>query len=661
MQGLGLSDGMGQRRLGGTTTMTRDSSTKAILMSELAAREHDAGGDLPLTPTRPFAFQPIFSHHRSVVPLPPRWLLVVEKLEMALQPLASIHSSRCIGMEALMRGYDRVGYESAQALLNEAYQTGCLPEVEAALHEKAILAFQQNPGYQDLKLFLNLDGRILPEAPYFAELLSAILSRQDVQATALVLEISERLPLLATERATQGLEILRQAVGRLAIDDFGTGSAGFPMLYFAQPEYIKIDRFFIADLQHDTRKKVFLRHMVNLAHLLGVQVVAEGVETEREFLVCKDIGCDLVQGYLLAAPQTQTQTLFETQTCEKIDRLNAHDRRGGRSDQKLIQQEVDYIIPINVNSELGAVFERVRIEQAISFFPVINDRQEPLGLLRESDLKSYAYSPFGRELLTNKGYGRQLSDFLVRCPVADINTPAEKILEIFSANEDSEGLLIVQDGQYQGFLSARSLLRILNEKNLAMARDQNPLTKLPGNTMINEFLGGAMADTSASYVIAYIDFDNFKPFNDTYGFRQGDRAITLFADILNKDLPRDSCFIGHVGGDDYFAAFRDVDFDDAQTLIRHVIERFRQEVESFYDATARAQGYIVAKDREGNERHMPLLAASAALVHIPRGHAPGSIDDISEVIAVMKKEAKVSPSKLASVSIICVAEKAAEL
>lgn len=639
--------------------MTRDYSTKTVLISELAAREQEEEGDILATPLRPFSFQPVFSRHRSVVPLPPRWLTVVEKLEMAFQPLASIHSSRCIGVEALMRGYDRVGYDSVQALLNDAYQTGCLPEIEAALHEKALLAFQHIPGYQDLKLFLNLDGRILPEAPYFAELLSAILSRQDVQVTALVLEVSERLPLLATERAVQGLEILRQAVGRLAIDDFGTGSAGFPMLYFAQPEYIKIDRFFIADLQQDTRKKVFLRHMVNLAHLLGVQVVAEGVETEREFLVCKDIGCDLVQGYLLAAPHIQPP--LDALTCAKIDHLNTHDRRGGRSDHKLIQQEVDYIIPIDVSSELGAVFERVRIEQSISFFPVINDRQEPLGLLRESDLKSYAYSPFGRELLTNKGYGRQLSDFLVRCPVADINTPAEKILEIFSANENSEGLLIVQDGQYQGFLSARSLLRILNEKNLAMARDQNPLTKLPGNTMINEFLAGAMADTSAPYVIAYIDFDNFKPFNDTYGFRQGDRAITLFADILNKDLPRDSCFIGHVGGDDYFAAFRDVDFDDAQTLIRHVIERFRQEVESFYDATARAQGYIVAKDREGNERHMPLLAASAALVHIPRGHAPGSIDDISEVIAVMKKEAKVSPSKLASVSIVCVGEKAPAL
>mgnify|MGYP001805971076 CR=1 FL=1 len=629
---------------------SRDYSTKAVLLKELAAREQDASLDLPDSDHRPQVYQPVFARHRSVVPLPPRWLAIMDQLEIAFQPIASIHSARCIGLEALMRGYDRLGYGSIQAVLEDAYKSGCLVEVEAALHEKAMIAFQQHADYQDLRLFLNIDGRSLHDAAYLAELLSAIRSRQDLQPTALVLEISEHLPGTLSERMTQGLDILRQAVGRLAIDDFGTGSAGFPLLYFAQPDYIKIDRFFIADLRRDTRKKVFLRHMVNLAHLLGVQVIAEGVENEREYLLCKDIGCDLIQGYLLAAPQLQPPGT--ACSCGVIDRLNAQDRRGGRSDQKLIQQEVDYIIPIDVNSDLGAVFERVRHEQAVSFFPVINDRQEPLGLLRESDLKSYAYSPFGRELLTNKGYGRQLSSFLVRCPVADINTPAEKILEIFSADEDSEGLLIVQDGQYQGFLSARSLLRILNEKNLAMARDQNPLTKLPGNAMINEFLGGAMADRSASYVIAYIDFDNFKPFNDTYGFRQGDRAITLFADILNKDLPRDSCFIGHVGGDDYFAAFRDVEFDDAQALIRHVIERFRQEVESFYDAESRARGYIVAKDRDGNQRHMPLLAASAALVHIPRGHAPGSIDDISEVIAVMKKEAKISPNKLASVSII---------
>jgi diguanylate cyclase (GGDEF)-like protein len=665
-----MTEGNGRAGLGLRVVTPEATPSTSALPADVFGQGSEGGGAHSVEAKG--AFRPTFRPRGSVVALPQQWVRVMAVLDIAFQPIISIHSARCLGVEALIRNHKAAGFETIPALFDAAHAEDCLAEVEAAIYEKAIHAFLRFDNHQDLKLFLNVDGRTLEHALKLAALLEEIAQRAQLHAPSLVLEISESQPIPAavgpqaelgaspavnppgkhsnTENALHGLQVLRQITGRLSIDDFGSGYSSFALLYGAQPEYIKINRYFLGDIARDNRKKIFLRHMINLAHLLGIQVVAEGIENEREFLICKDIGCDLVQGFLLAEPEIAPPGSYES--CDKVSEMNSRDRRSGPSDQRLIAQEVDYIIPISDSSELAEVFERVRLEHSISFFPVINSANEPMGLLRESDLKSYAYSPFGRELLTNKGYGRQVVDFLIPCPVADINTPAEKILEIFSADETSEGLLIVEDGAYSGFLSARSLLRILNEKNLAMARDQNPLTKLPGNAMINEFLSGAMADTSASYVIAYIDFDNFKPFNDTYGFRQGDRAITLFADILNKDLPRENCFIGHVGGDDYFSAFRDVEFEDAQAMVRHVIERFRQEVESFYDADARSAGYIVAKDREGNERHMPLLAASAALVHIPRGHAPGSIDDISSVIAVMKKEAKVSPTKLAAVSII---------
>ena len=67
----------------------------------------------------------------------------------------------------------------------------------------------------------------------------------------------------------------------------------------------------------------------------------------------------------------------------------------------------------------------------------------------------------------------------------------------------------------------------LSEKNIAIARDQNPLTKLPGNTLITAYISETLNDLENTYVYVYFDFDNFKPFNDSYGFRIGDRAILL--------------------------------------------------------------------------------------------------------------------------------------
>ena len=79
---------------------------------------------------------------------------------------------------------------------------------------------------------------------------------------------------------------------------------------------------------------------------------------------------------------------------------------------------------------------------------------------------------------------------------------------------------IVRDNQYMGILTTNSLLKIINEKNLSQARNQNPLTKLPGNTLIHEYFSTSLADRTSSYLLVYFDFDHFKPFNDTYGFPQ---------------------------------------------------------------------------------------------------------------------------------------------
>ena len=108
--------------------------------------------------------------------------------------------------------------------------------------------------------------------------------------------------------------------------------------------------------------------------------------------------------------------------------------------------------------------------------------------------------------------------------------------------------------QLSWLLSAASLLRVINENSLAQARDCNPLTKLAGNSSIASYVSEACPNTAEDFVLAYMDLDNFKAFNDAYGFRQGDRAILLFAELMRKQFQQDNIFLGHVGGDDFFVA-----------------------------------------------------------------------------------------------------------
>ena len=573
------------------------------------------------------------------------WPGLLARLDIALQPIVNIHTGVCFGYEGLMRNFGDAGFASPLDLLEAAHGAGRLVDVEMAVREKCIGKFAGLPDRDRAKLFINIDNRLLTTSNNLFARTKVVLDAYRMIEPPIVFEISERHPLGPPATVGSIPKQFRDNGYGLAIDDFGTGFSGLQMLYFAEPDFLKIDRFFISDIAANAKKRLFLSQIVTIAHLLGVVVLAEGVETEREYFVCKDVGCDLLQGYFIQRPTTNISEL--SSHYQEIARLGLGERRAVTSDHRLIGDQIDPITPILIGTGMDEVFERFRDERDRTFFPVVNDNGEPLGIVREQELKSYAFSRYGQSLMANKRLGRRLRDFLVRCPMADINTRAEQILQFYSTVDSSEGIIIVDDMKYKGFLSAQSLLKVINDKDLAAAREPNPLSKLPGNNTIHEYVSKALDSTEKIWTLIYFDFDHFKPFNDLYGFRTGDRAIVLFAELIAKQLPHQNRFAGHVGGDDFFVGFHDVPLDQVLRETRRLIDRFAHEVESFYDEDTRLQGWISGYDRGGDLRRFDLLAVSAAVLHLPAGRAVHGIDEISRRIAKLKKQAKASPEHLA--------------
>ena len=593
-------------------------------------------------------------HQRHPFPLPGRpaphpsddhWNEVAALLDVALQPIINIHSGACHGYEALVRNTAEAGFESIQDFFDSCHALGILAEMEAVLRDKALAKFARLANRHQTKLFLNIDNRSLDAEGELPRSIRPMLERHGIPEASVTLEISERHPLLGQpDQTASAIRHAKRHGFRLAIDDFGSGFSGLQLLYFTEPDFLKIDRFFIADIAADAKKKVFLAHIVDIAHLLGAVVIAEGVETEREFFVCKEIGCDLIQGWLAQRATTDITELRPHY--EEIATLARRERRAAASDQRIIADQISRPLPLSLSAHMESVFARFRADKSATFFPVVDDANQPVGIVREWELKDYTYSPFGKDLMANKSFGRTLKDFVVRCPMADINSKAEHILEAYSAVERSEGILIVEGTEYVGFLSAHSLLKVINEKNLAAARDQNPLTRLPGNTVIVDWVAQAVEERDTSHTLAYFDFDNFKPFNDKYGFRLGDRAILLFAELLSRTMHRDGGFAGHIGGDDFFAGFRGIDAEETAQACRELTAAFAADVQSFYDDETRAKGHIVGQDRVGNTVRFPLMTVSGVVVHLPAGREGHSIDEISHIIAVMKKTAKAAPDHL---------------
>ena len=567
------------------------------------------------------------------------WRGILSGLEYAFQPIVQMRTGRCHGYEALMRGLGRTPYADPNALLDAACAQGVLVEVEAALHAKAIETYCALDGWLSAKLFLNVDARAVGVSPL---LWLPVLDRfPDLDVT---FEISERKELHSEVDTEQVIEQYRLANLNVALDDFGVGFAGLKLLYEAKPDYVKVDRFFIAGIDRDMRKRAIANALISYAHALGILTIAEGVETEAEFYACRELGFDLAQGYLIARPRTDMPEL--PLSSPVVERLNRSDRRRAADSHQRVYEVMERLPPLPVGSPKTALLDYFSGSGAPLIAPVVDDHRRPLGLVRERDLKRFVYSRFGGELLRNKGVGGNLADIVTRSPVCDIATPLDQVIEAFSAEEATDGIIIIEAGEYAGFLSSGALIRLVHEHNLAMAADQNPLTRLPGNTAIVRHIEAVLEDRDRSHVLVYFDFDNFKPFNDSFGFRQGDRAILMFSERLKALAGAGGAFAGHIGGDDFFLAVSGLDEAEVCGRLAELVALFRSDAESLYDADTRRAGVLVAHDRYGNARQFPLLSVSGVAVALPAGVRGLTPDAINTAIAANKAHAKGSAEKL---------------
>lgn len=586
------------------------------------------------------------------------WFERINALDFAFQPIVNIHTGLCYGLEALLRNYAEAGFSNIQEVFDKAYEDGMLFTLDLVLRNKVMKKFTRLEFHDKTKLFYNIDNRVLFAPDYSPAKVQNVMERFQLTAGTFCFEVSERQDVETyhehdfknINEIKSALNYYRQDLYKIAIDDYGSGLSGLKLLYHSDPDYVKIDRFFISGIENDARKRLFVSTTLNMARILGITVIAEGVETKEEYYICKEIGCDYVQGYLIQRPTQSTSELCKRY--EIVTELNRQNRREYGSDHKLIYDNMQYIDPIPIHkeqhtyTEMATVFEKFRTHKSDTFFPVTNGNAEPLGIIRERDLKEYVYSPYGRDILMNKSCGNILN-FITRIPISEVNIRVERVLELFATNDQSEGILFTEDGKYVGFLGANSLLRIINEKNIAEARDQNPLSRLPGNTLINQYISESLADTMNKHVFVYFDFNNFKPFNDKFGFRQGDRAILLFADILKGLSNTTKVFIGHIGGDDFFVGFNLKETEESLILpaVKEVLDRFTDNVQSLYSMEDRERGFYQSFDREGNERMYPLVCASAGMLIIPAGELYCSTEDVFTMLAELKKQAKQSPEK----------------
>jgi EAL domain-containing protein (putative c-di-GMP-specific phosphodiesterase class I)/GGDEF domain-containing protein len=224
--------------------------------------------------------------------------IYADKLALYYQPLVDAHTEEIIGAEALIRWpHEEYGLIMPDQFIQTAEQTGVIQALSLWVLKNAIkqqlLWSKSRPSFL---LSINISAFNLQDKK-FIEAVNILFTEHKNLAKNIVLEITETQMMTDTQHALKNLWQLSELGFHIAIDDFGTGYSNLAYLKKLPATELKIDKTFILNLESDKQNQVLVQTAIDMAHNLGLKVVAEGVESEHARVILSDMGCDMCQGY----------------------------------------------------------------------------------------------------------------------------------------------------------------------------------------------------------------------------------------------------------------------------------------------------------------------------------------------------------------------------
>jgi EAL domain-containing protein (putative c-di-GMP-specific phosphodiesterase class I)/GGDEF domain-containing protein len=553
-------------------------------------------------------------------------LVAGEALYTLFQPIIDGATREPIGHEALTRGPDGP-LELPTALIAAAAAAGISIPLERRCLESALRSFSalQLQG----RLFLNLLPQTLLDWPNLADWLGAQLAANQIDPHDVVLEVTEHGLTEDEVLLAAAVAPLRALGCDIAIDDLGAGSSGLKTWAAIRPDYVKVDRYFVAGIEQDAVRGEILRSVVDMGRVTGCRVIAEGIENREQYAMLLELGVDYLQGYLLGRPQRvpggnsavlgslETITVGPTADCAE-----------------------HLVLPIPgvaANTQVGEVLDIFRANAGWTALAVL-ESERPVGLVYRDELLIFLSRPLHPEIYNRKPISSVMARETVQVEARARLDQVSRVVTARSARPQRDDFIITRNGLYLGLGRTFDLLRQITAQQIQAARHSNPLTGLPGNREIQRHLSQWLA-RRRHFVACHLDLDHFKAFNDAYGYARGDQVLLHVSQVISQIVRPRVDFVGHVGGDDFVFLMRSQDW--TLRLIA-LIEELAASLVNFHSGEHREAGGLAGVDRDGTTRHFPLLSASIAAFEID-GNDLITPDIIAESLRQTKSLAKAKP------------------
>lgn len=552
-------------------------------------------------------------------------------IHTVFQPIVSLETGAVFGYEAL----SRISIPACEVGIEELYQIAHhqdrLWELEMLCRKKALQNAASGP--RRGLLFLNVDANIIHDPKFRAGFTVETLREYGIGADNVVIELTEKSAISDIDSFISSVSHYKSQGFQIAIDDFGSGYSGLNRVCALLPKFLKIDINLVRNIHKDALKRSAVCATVEFCRQAGIQVVAEGIETEEELKAIIQLGVNFGQGYYLCRPHQAFQVI--SPDCEQNIREqnkarllflpSAFGRVGELGAVGATTSQTSPSLPI---------YEKLKQSPTLTEYFVLDEEERVCGILP----RQHVFEKFGGQ------YGYNLSRkieagamMLPEVLAVDEQMPIEKVSELAmqrSADRVYDSIAVTRGGKYFNTVTVRELLLTSIQLQMQRATNINPLTGLPGNREIQLVINGVFRQ-EGPWAIIYLDIDNFKAYNDAYGFVNGDAMLKTTADVLRRCAGADE-FLGHIGGDDFVLITRT---QAVAELCSSIVREFHSAIRALYSPADWEQGYIISKDRNGFTRNFAIASLSVAVVTNSVQHIE-TMDELSLVIAHTKKKAK---------------------
>lgn len=550
----------------------------------------------------------------------------------AYQPIVCLRTGHVFAYEALSRITLPSCSFNVEELFTIASQQKKLWELEKLCRSSALKHAFQKPSYS--KLFINVDANVMHDPELISGFTSQKLDEYGIDPQDIVIEVTEKNTVAAQETFTTTIQHYRAQQYKIAVDDYGSGYSGLNRVCAFSPDYLKLDMELIRGIDQDSIKKSAVSATIGFCKESGIKVIAEGIETEGELKTLIQLGADYGQGYYLSRPVEGFQKL----SCTLKKQIISFHQRTHPKYIPSVFGRVESIIQPKVTVQQSepslGIYEMMRNDPSITEVFILDEENYVCGILTRSFVLEKYGGQFGYNLSKKLTVDKLMrKDFLATETYMSIEEVANiamqrEVLHIYDA------IAVTEQGKYVGTVSVKDLLMTAVQMQVKRATDANPLTGLPGNAVIQEMIESTYLSKDF-WAIIYLDLDNFKAYNDAYGFTNGDLMIKELSNAMQARCDRTD-FLGHIGGDDFVIVSSSL---NVEILCKSICQTFRQSIRKLYSIEDWNRGFIVSKNRDGFTQNFPIATLSVAVV-TNRSVQPKTMEGLSKIIAETKKLCK---------------------